>query len=129
MRCGARKCGEFNMLVCIAEAGHKDDHCYTVDHENDFPHNKRKPSRVTVKRVDAALQKAGIDAKLARGRGYWYFHGPDVEMAGTTSVSVMYLYQLTVPQWVLEAQRVKAAALERANTLERPLTDEERLAL
>lgn len=38
--CGAKKCGEYNMLRCVLTAGHKGEHAYVVDHENDYPHSK-----------------------------------------------------------------------------------------
>ncbi len=34
--CPRKKCGEFNMLKCVREAGHDGACNYVVDHENDY---------------------------------------------------------------------------------------------
>jgi hypothetical protein len=39
--CGARKCGDYNMLKCVRENGHGGEHNYVVDRERDYPHNRR----------------------------------------------------------------------------------------
>lgn len=45
VRCPRNKCGEYNMLRCAAEAGHKGDCSFVVDYENDYPHNKHHGRR------------------------------------------------------------------------------------
>jgi len=67
-----------------------------------------RPPRVTVANVNAALRAAGIDAELLKGRGYFYFGGPAVELCYTTSVPTMHLRSLSVEQWLDEARRFAA---------------------
>jgi hypothetical protein len=43
--CNAAKCGEYNMLRCCSPKGHTGDHCYVVDHENDYPHRKAERAK------------------------------------------------------------------------------------
>jgi hypothetical protein len=41
-RCQLKKCGEYNMLKCVREEGHSGYCCWVVDHENDYPINKKE---------------------------------------------------------------------------------------
>jgi hypothetical protein len=34
--CNRLKCGEYNMLKCVAELGHEGDCNFVVDHKNDY---------------------------------------------------------------------------------------------
>lgn len=43
--CPRQKCGEFNMLRCCYEAGHRGECNFVVDHDNDYPWNKPKPKK------------------------------------------------------------------------------------
>jgi hypothetical protein len=59
----------------------------------------------TVRSINAALKRAGINAEIVRGEGYYYFFGDDVELTREQGVyGVRYLHQLTVEQWVAEAK-------------------------
>lgn len=40
--CNKSKCGEYNILRCCREKGHTGEHCYVIDHENDYEWNKPK---------------------------------------------------------------------------------------
>jgi hypothetical protein len=62
--------------------------------------------------VNRALQAEGIDAELVRGDGYFYFVGPDVELASTTSVMVYRLNQLSLSGWLYEAREFKRQTAE-----------------
>lgn len=61
----------------------------------------------TVSQVNKAIAKAGITGlELIRGEGYFYFIGPNISHAMTTSsVYCCYLNQQTVEAWVGDAQR------------------------
>ena len=59
---------------------------------------------MSLRKINAALAAAGIEATLARGKGYFYFVGPKADLWPTSSVMVCYLNQLTIRQWV-EAYR------------------------
>ena len=60
----------------------------------------------TLKQINAAIRERGIDAVLMKGRGYFYFSGPAVELASSTSVWVYQLDELTVPQWLAELDQI-----------------------
>lgn len=62
--------------------------------------------RVTIAAVNEALREAGIEAELQGGRGYFYFVGPDVARAYTTSVMTPRVSGMTVEEWVAEARRM-----------------------
>lgn len=60
---------------------------------------------ISTKIINQALKKAGIDAEIVKGDGYYYFFGKDVEHAREQGVyDVCYLNQLTVEQWVSRAR-------------------------
>lgn len=40
--CDSKKRGEYNMLRCCAPKDHAGEHCYVVDHANDYPKVKTK---------------------------------------------------------------------------------------
>jgi len=50
-QCQRKKCGEYNMLMCVLESGHEGECSFIVDDENDYPHNKAARKRA------AALRK------------------------------------------------------------------------
>lgn len=57
--------------------------------------------RVTLNVVNSAIAAAGIDAELVRGSGYFYFSGPAVESAYSSTVGGVYkIGSLTVDQWL-----------------------------
>lgn len=68
---------------------------------------------ITIKAVNKAIASRNIKAELVRGSGYFYFVGPDVEYAGTTSVMVPRLNDLTLAQWIEEAVVTAAESKER----------------
>lgn len=61
---------------------------------------------LTLRQINDAIRDRGIRAVLMKGRGYFYFSGPDVELASSTSVWVYQLNELTLPQWMAELDRV-----------------------
>ena len=69
-------------------------------------------SRTTLRNVNAALLRAGLRAELVRGAGYFYFAGPDMERAHTTSVMTPRLGSMTVEQWVEECRRLAPPAAQ-----------------
>ena len=60
--------------------------------------------KLSRKHVDEALKAAGINARIAKGNGYWFFYGPAFELAESSMVCVNSLNQLTASQWVFEAK-------------------------
>lgn len=60
--------------------------------------------RVTISKINEALKAEGIDAEIVRAEGYFYFEGPAVERAFTTSVMTNRLGGMTISEWVAEAQ-------------------------
>ena len=60
-----------------------------------------------IKTVNKAIKQAGINAELVRGDGYFYFAGEDVEMSPRSIVYVPRLNDLTIEDWVQEAQTFK----------------------
>lgn len=62
-------------------------------------------TRVTISAVNAALAKAGVDAKLVSGDGCFYFTGPEMDLVKERGVyGVFHLDDLTVEQWVAKAK-------------------------
>lgn len=61
---------------------------------------------LTLRQINDAIRDRGIRAVLVKGRGYFYFSGPDVELASSTSVWVYQLNELTLSQWLAELDRV-----------------------
>ena len=61
---------------------------------------------LTPSQINDAIHERGISAVLMKGRGYFYFSGPDVELAPSTSVWVYQLNELTISQWLAELDRV-----------------------
>lgn len=41
-QCERKTCGEYNMLRCARSAGHDGECSFVVDHENDYPWNKKE---------------------------------------------------------------------------------------
>lgn len=61
-----------------------------------------------IKTVNKALAQAGIRAELVRGDGYFYFWGPDMDLARETGVyGVHRLNDLPLSLWIQEAQARK----------------------
>lgn len=58
--------------------------------------------------VNRALVAVGIQAELFRGQDYFYFVGPDVENSPRSIVYVPRLTDLSLAEWVEEAQTLKA---------------------
>lgn len=59
----------------------------------------------TSKQVISFLKSKGIDTELVRGKGYWYFWGETEMRWYSSSVSVYYITDLTLEQW-LKAYKV-----------------------
>lgn len=68
-------------------------------------------ARLRKRDVNRKIRQRGIDAELVRGQGYYYFVGPDVEGASSTSVMVFALNHLSLEQWMSELD----AIIEDAN--------------
>jgi hypothetical protein len=58
---------------------------------------------ITVKAVNDALASLGIDGKLVKGFGYYYFVGPAFDQHKNTSIHIRVLRRLSLKQWVKEA--------------------------
>lgn len=68
--------------------------------------------RVTINRINAALQEAGLDGvEIVRGRGYFYFAGGDTGSWPSSSEYVFHLSNYSVQEWVGIA--LKLAGKER----------------
>jgi hypothetical protein len=63
-------------------------------------------NRITCNQVNAALRRAGIEGKIRRGRGYFYFVGADFDRCYGTSVYVYRLEAFTLEGWIREAQQM-----------------------
>lgn len=64
-------------------------------------------ARITLARIQRAIERAGIPLELVRGAGYQYFvHDPEgqPDLYRDHSVMVCYLSQLTIEQWLAEAR-------------------------
>lgn len=68
---------------------------------------------LTLGKINEAIYIRGIDAVLMRGRGYFYFSGPAVELASSTSVWVYLLNDLTLSQWMAELDRIMSESKMR----------------
>jgi hypothetical protein len=58
----------------------------------------------TIKRVQAAISKAGIPLEFVRGEGYHYFVLDDGQQYETESVMIPYTSDCAISQWVEEAE-------------------------
>jgi hypothetical protein len=78
--------------------------------------NENTNKQMTIATVNAALKKAGKAERFMRGRGYFYFVGPDTAGWPTSSVYVHDVNQLSLKQWleVLETLRPKATEQTRS---------------
>jgi len=63
--------------------------------------------RVTLKTVNDRLAELGIDARLEKGDGYFYFSGGETTDWLDRTVKVPILSSLTLDQWVDEFKRLK----------------------
>ena len=61
---------------------------------------------LTSRQINDAIHERGISAVLMKGRGYFYFSGPDVELAPSTSVWGYHLSELNLSQWLAELDRI-----------------------
>ena len=59
---------------------------------------------ITVKRINAAVAKAGIPLEIVRGGGYQYFIYDTEDDCETLSIYVCWLNTYTVDEWVNEAR-------------------------
>ena len=75
---------------------------------------KRVVTAVTIKQVNKALKEKGIDAELFKGPGYFYFDGPSINLAKSSSVMVPRLNDLPLEQWVEEARLLVNASVVEA---------------
>ena len=69
---------------------------------------------LTAKAITKAIRAAGIDAELIRGRDHWYYDGPAVEWAYTTTAGVYRLNHRNIEQWVEEAKRFAEDSAQRS---------------
>jgi len=77
-----------------------------MDAAQSVEHSK---GRVTLTRVNAALEAAGYAERLQRGAGCFYFAEGTAELWPRTSVMVSRLSDLSVQDWVEEARDYKEA--------------------
>jgi hypothetical protein len=54
--------------------------------------------------IDAAIKHLGIEIQHERGAGYFYFTSIETGSTVGESVMVCYYHQLTLDQWVKEAE-------------------------
>ena len=62
-----------------------------------------------IRTINHAIKDAGLRMELIKGRGYFYFIGPDVN-PHAEGVYVFTLNQLSVSQWVQEARERRGGA-------------------
>lgn len=67
---------------------------------------------LTLKQINDAIRDRGISAVLMKGNGYFYFSGPAVELAPSTSVWTYLLNDLTLDQWLSELDRIVSESKE-----------------
>jgi hypothetical protein len=65
---------------------------------------------LTLKTLNKHLMSLGFTEELVKGKGYFYFDGPDVGHFERTGVYVYRLNQLNLDQWVAELEELRAAA-------------------
>jgi hypothetical protein len=63
--------------------------------------------RVTLKFINDRLAELGIDARLEKGDGYFFFSGGEATDWLDRTVKVPIISALTLDQWVEEFQRLK----------------------
>jgi hypothetical protein len=61
-------------------------------------------SKITLKTVNKTLKEEGIPLELQKGPSYFYFTGYVLDLSDSTSVMVNSLNQLTLGEWIEEAQ-------------------------
>ena len=64
-------------------------------------------TRVTLKAINGELSKRGVDARLSKGDGYFFFRGGESIDWLDKTVRQSTLSGLTLPQWIAEFQRLK----------------------
>lgn len=62
---------------------------------------------LTLKKVNREFENRGIDERLVKGHGYFYFEGGESEKWYTSSVMVNTLNQLTLDGWIKEWESLK----------------------
>lgn len=60
-----------------------------------------------IRQVNTALRLAGIDDRLKRGKGYYFFYGPQATSWYQSGVYVYRADLLTVEEWLTEYQLLK----------------------
>lgn len=60
-----------------------------------------------VQEVNRELKRLGIPDKLVKGRGYYYFTGPNASGWYTSSVMTYRADSMTVAQWLKEYENLK----------------------
>lgn len=61
----------------------------------------------TLASVNKALKKAGIDAELVKGKGYYWFDGDEASGWYSNSVPVFHVSQLSEEQWIAAYHSLK----------------------
>ena len=69
----------------------------------------------TIKRVQAAISKAGIPLEFVRGEGYHYFVFDDGEQYETETVMIPYTSHCSVSRWLEEAQSALEQITKKGN--------------
>lgn len=64
----------------------------------------------TLPAVNLKLMTLGIEERLARGDGYFYFCGGNSSTWPSTMVCVNSVRELTIPEWLGEYGRLKSEA-------------------
>jgi hypothetical protein len=63
--------------------------------------------RLTLKTLNDELAKRGRTARLAKGRGYFYFQFGETDDWLDRTVNVPAVNSLTLPEWITEFERLK----------------------
>jgi len=64
----------------------------------------------TIKSVNEAVAAAGFPERLARGDGYFYWHGGDASQFQSSGVYVSHVSDLSIEQWIDDLKDKKARA-------------------
>ena len=62
---------------------------------------------MTLKKINKELADLGFQERLARGNGYFYFYDGDASAWPQTGVYVYRLRDLSLEQWIEEAQLLR----------------------
>lgn len=66
--------------------------------------------RITLKKINAALEKRGFPERLVRGVGYFYFVEGNAAAWPTSSVCVSHLEAYTLEEWLAERDELASRA-------------------